>query len=101
MTEIITEYYNNDSQPDLSNKWWTVGPEQAHQNLFATVKYVEKNQSYRSVLNLRYARLYSNVEMLGLSSGTYARTTTNNFANNRVTYNVVKSCVDTASAKIA
>lgn len=101
MAEIITEYYNNNVSPGLSEKWWVVGANKAHQNLFALVKYVEKNQSYRGVLNLRYARMYANMEMLGLSSGTYARTASNNFSNNRVTYNVVKSCADTATSKIA
>ncbi len=101
MAEVITEYYNNTVSPSLSEKWWVVGKEKAHQNLFGLVKYVEKNQSYRNVLNLRYARLYSNMEILGLASGTYARTQSNNFSNNRVTYNVVKSCADTATSKIA
>lgn len=100
-TEVITEYYNNGSTLAFQNKWWADDKASAHKNLFSTVRYIDKNQSYRSALNLRYARLYSNTEILGLSSGTYARTTSNNFANNRVTLNVVKSCVDTAASKIS
>lgn len=98
---VITEYYNNNSQVSLNEKWWEADISAAHQNLFAVVKYVEKNQSYRNTLNLRYAKLYQNVEMLGLSAGTYARVNLSNFNTNRVSYNVVKSCTDTAASKIA
>lgn len=99
MVDIITEYVN---APITSTnvKWWTE-KKSPHKNVFGLLNYLEKNQSYRSVLNLRYARLYSNMEMLGLSSGTYARTATNNFSQNRLTLNVIKSCVDSAAAKIA
>lgn len=99
MVDIITEYVN---QPITSTnfKWWKE-KKAVHQSVFGLLNYIEKNQSYRSVLNLRFARLYSNMEMLGLSSGTYARTATNNFSQNRLTLNVIKSCVDSASAKIA
>ena len=99
MVDIIEEWVNT---PITSTnfKWWKEKTS-VHQSVFGLLNYIEKNQSYRSVLNLRFARLYSNMEMLGLSSGTYARTATNNFSQNRLTLNVVKSCVDSASAKIA
>lgn len=97
MANVITEYVNS---PITSTnfKWWS--EKNPHQNVFGLIEYIEKNQSYRSVLNLRFARLYSNMEMLGLSSGTYARTA-NNQSNNRLTLNVIKSCVDSAGAKIS
>lgn len=101
MTEVYTEYVNNSADTAFADKWWNADAATANKSLFGLVRYVEKNQAYRSALNLRYARLYSNTEILGLSSGTYARTTSNNFANNRVTLNVVKSCVDTAASKIS
>jgi len=98
---VITEYYNNQSQVQLNEKWWEADIDSAFQSLFSIVKYIEKNQSYRNTLNLRYAKLYQNVEMLGLSAGTYARVNLTNFNHNRVSYNVVKSCTDTAASKIA
>ncbi len=83
------------------DKWWVVPEEKAYNEVFAVCRWVRENQSYRAVANLRYARLYSNMEILGLQAFNFART--NNIKNamtNRVTYNVIKSCTDTAVAKI-
>lgn len=46
---------------------------------------------------LRYARLYGNAEILGLNLNEYARTR----SDERLTLNVIASCIDTATAKIA
>ena len=84
-----------------NEKWWNAGPANAHTNITQLVNWLEQDQSYRHTMNLRYARLYANTELRGFSSVNYFRTLANANTNNRLSYNVVKSCVDTAASKIA
>lgn len=101
MADIPVEYHNKDFvKTNSSDKWWAES-KAPHEDLFGLVNYIQSNQKYRTVYNLRYARLYQNVEMLGFTTGSYARINTNNFTQNRLSLNVVKSCVDTAASKIA
>ncbi len=74
-----------------------------HQSIFPLVESIQTYQSYRTSQNLKFARLYSNMNMLGLTSGSYTKlsASSNAFNGNRLTLNVVQSCVDTAAAKIA
>jgi hypothetical protein len=64
------------------------------------VKYLKQHQSYRHLENLRHVRMYGNLDIMGLSSTQYARPNPST-VNNRVTLNVIKSCIDTAQSKIA
>ncbi len=99
----VAKYNSDEASRDGSpkEKWWLVAPEKAYLEVFSVCRWVRENQNYRAVANLRYARLYSNMEILGLQAFNFART--NNIKNvmtNRVTYNVIKTCTDTAVAKI-
>jgi hypothetical protein len=99
----VVQYHTGETshQGSPRDKWWVVPEEKAYDEVFAVCRWVRENQNYRAVANLRYARLYSNMEILGLQAFNFART--NNIKNamtNRVTYNVIKSCTDTAVAKI-
>lgn len=85
----------------LSNmKWWTADKDDCHAAIIQTIGYIRNEQSYRRAENIRNARLYGNVDVLGLSSFTYTRSASGNL-DNRVTMNVIQSCVDTSEAKIA
>lgn len=102
--EIPKIYYNQSKEVDAqkSNKWWLAPPEKEYECVFPLVKRIRKNQSYRSVHNLRYARLYTNSEMVGLRAGQFSKVADpKSYMLNRVTYNVIKSCIDAATAKIA
>jgi hypothetical protein len=96
---VLTEYVGKNKLSEINNKWW-LSKDDASRNLFAVVRYIEQNQEYRSKDNLLYARLYSNTELLGLSTSTYSRSNSS-LPQNRLTLNVIKSCIDTASAKIS
>lgn len=85
----------------VPQKWWTQEDRSAFNDLFNIVNYIIKNQSNRSATNIRYARLYQNLELLGFSIGSYSKLNTTAWRNNRLTLNVVKSCIDTAASKIA
>jgi hypothetical protein len=104
MANIPVEYYNtqNSGPKDIKSKWWKAQDELMYESIFGVVERIDQAQSYRTVNNVRFARLYQNMELIGLDAGQFARSSDNQtFIQNRVTYNVVKSCIDTAAAKIA
>lgn len=90
-------------QLNIKSKWWTDTEENAYNSVFSVVNAIEQNQQYRPIQNLKYARLYSNQEALGFYGSLFSRTanSTTPLLNNRVTLNVIKACIDTASSKIA
>jgi hypothetical protein len=91
------------TDPDVSGAWWKLDDDRAHASVFAVVDAISKDQTQREAENLRHARLYSNRALLGLTIGQGSREATQATvkSQSRLTFNVVKSCVDTASAKIA
>lgn len=107
MSSVPTFDYNTSNaatKGQIKDQWWNAPEKEMHAHIFGVVQSIKQAQSYRSVQNLRYARLYSNMEMLGLNGGMFARGSdigTGLLTQNRVSYNVIKSCIDTASAKIS
>jgi uncharacterized protein YeaC (DUF1315 family) len=98
---IRTEYVGPSSQAEgIKSRWWLEPEEKMGMNAYAVATKIKENQSYRLTQNLRYARLYSNLELLGLQAGTYARTVTQG-VEQRVTFNVIRQCTDTVANKIA
>lgn len=100
--KVIQEYlkYNNASGTAQS-RWWLDKPEDMFQSVTAVTNAIQNNQTYKESSYLRYARLYSNMEIMGFGAGLYDRASTNTPVTNRVSYNVIKSCIDTAASKIA
>lgn len=94
-------------QAIVQDKWWTIplnNEEMApkvSQSLFPYLKETMRRQMYRRVQNLRNARLYSNLDVLGLQPGLFSRTAADLIPGYRVTFNVIQSCVDTVWSKIA
>ena len=81
--------------------WWRLEGGQAADSIQAVVNTVTQNQTYQRTLELKYARLYSNLEIFGLGYGSYNVSTPSTVQTNAITYNVVKSVIDAATAKIA
>ena len=105
-TNVKTEFVGSKPQvdPNKGYAWYAKPDATSYQELFSVVDKIDKDQSYRSTMNVRHARLYSNLELLGLSiyaTGSAASAGAQNLTANSVTYNLVKSCVDTAASKIA
>ncbi len=99
---VPVEYYHKSKPKADDDKWWTVKDENLFENVFSTVHKINESQSYRSINNLRFARLYANSEMVGLKPGQHSRVINpKSFLTNRVTYNVIKSNIDSACAKIS
>lgn len=101
MSEIRQVNYNSTkaaySKP-LEGKWWSCEGEK-HAHLVQKVEQLKTDQQYRSLMNLKHARLYSNIRLQGLSAYDYSKMS--KLPTNRLTLNVVKAVVETASAKIA
>ncbi len=95
------ETNQKETQDNLFSKWWLRPASDIYRSVFGIVDNLSTVQSVRYANNLRYARLYQNVDILNFATGFYGRQSTTSLPQNRVTYNVVKSCVDSAAAKIA
>lgn len=90
----------------IIDKWFTIDLNEESHNKVANslcpyIKTIQQRQMYRRVQNLRHARLYSNLEVLGLAPGMFSRTAADLIPGHRVTMNVTQSCVDTIWSKIA
>lgn len=81
--------------------WWNLSKEEAHEGVFSAVAFLDKNQSYVNDDFLRYAKLYGNADILGLTATNYSRVDQSIRSQSRLTLNVIKSCCDTVTAKIA
>lgn len=102
MAEIQTVTYNTTTPTqEIKSQWWNVQKGGVFQHTFGVVQAIEQNQSYRQLQNIKYARLYSNMEILGFYGTLFSRTNNLPILNNRVTLNVIKACTDTAASKIA
>lgn len=78
--------------------WWNQ-PEK-HEGVFRAVTDLRQQQAMRKVENLRFARLYGNTDVVGLTPKTHGQTE-KPLSPDRLTFNIVQSVIDTVSAKIA
>ncbi len=80
--------------------WWEEDEETVHEAVFAYVEGLEETQKYMHELNIRNARLYSNVDLLGLDWSLTQRDYSRKSLG-RVTENLIQSVCDTATSVIA
>lgn len=96
-----TEYYNQKTDYGKADRKWWMAKENIYQHVWPLYEKMKIHQNFRSTNNIRFARLYNDMELLGLKAGQYSRVANpSTYVKNRVTYNVIKSCVDAATAKI-
>ncbi len=95
--------YNQSANPSpISSKWWLEPREAMHRHVFGVVDKIRAAQAFRESKNLLFARLYQNTEIMGLTGGSFARANeSQSFLENRVSFNVIRSCIDTAASKLA
>lgn len=103
MSEVRVEYYNQtaETKQDIKAQWWREKESALFSHMFGVVNSIETQQSWRYLNNIRYARLYANYELLGFYGTLFSQAANMPLNNNRLTLNVTKACIDTASAKIA
>ena len=85
----------------LDSYWWKKPNDELPQSLQAITSYLDKQQQYVFHDNLRNAKLYGNLDILGLNAYQYTPTLQNPLPQARLTYNIIKSVVDTVCNKIA
>jgi hypothetical protein len=81
--------------------WWNCEtPEERHKSLITFVKQLETDSQDRAQANLRYARLYENVELETMNdfAGAIVRQTL--LGRGIVRMNVIAACCDTLAAKV-
>ena len=99
--KVYYNYKNSMKTKDLERQWWNSNEADAYENVFPLVTYIRQSQAHRHMANYQYNCMYANqmpdraAGAIGLNSlapyfGSTARTT----------FNVVKSCIDTARSKI-
>jgi hypothetical protein len=81
-------------------RWWTADAEKIPGTIFSLSKEFARAQSQRLSSLERWFRLYNNSPARGVLPGNYYRTDYGVSRQNRLTINVVKSCIDTLHAKI-
>ena len=81
--------------------WWQSDKSEVNSFVFDAVGFIDDKQEYRTTSDLRHLRLYSNAQLLGLSSSSYARAPSlSNSSVNRLALNIVHSMVSTIVSKI-
>ena len=100
MSNIKTEYVGKkaSNKHNLESSWWHANEQELPKSVAAVVNTIDASQTSRSIMNEKYSRLYSNLELRGFLTG---QMNSDSFINNKVTFNVIKSCIDTAKSKIA
>lgn len=103
----ITSFSVNGAPPanrksgDFERQWWKLRPDEAAKAIQSTVRFLSENQTARQMQIVVSTRLYGNAPTLGAPGLSYTRAPVIQSAlKDRVTYNVVQSCIDTATAKI-
>jgi hypothetical protein len=81
-------------------RWWRpdLSEVERREKLRGVVRQIQKAQVFRKESDLRHARMYANLPILGFGVASYSRPMT--MVGNRLAYNVVKSCSDAFTAKL-
>lgn len=103
MQPPLTQYIKIKPAARQSSKerWWKETDDNIHAAVFSLVDTVEKYQSPQQQLNIQNLKLYDNRDLLSTFNRDYNKPLNLPRNNTRITLNVIKSCIDTVSAKIA
>lgn len=91
------------SNKDYFNKYWWKSPKSdLPADITGCIKFLQQHQGARITQQLISARLYGNVGLMGLNGLSYSKmASVQNSLRDRISYNVVQSCIDTVASKIA
>lgn len=96
----------NSTEPDY-RYWWKLSETQLASSIFSLIQTINNYQYNFWATNFLYAQLYENIDSLvnvsssPLFSQYFDISPQNQVFNSKLTYNIVKSCVDSGVAKIA
>lgn len=90
------------SQGSVNKRWWTSDKKDLAQNIADIINTLSKYDSPRQTQLQISSRLYGNVNMLGLNGLSFTKVSAvTNAIRDRVTFNVIQSCIDTLVSKMA
>lgn len=83
-------------------RWWRADEDDVHQAVFSVVDILAGRQKWLNTLDVRHARLYGNLPILGLHARNYTKMEDHGRgAFPRLALNIVKNMANAATAKIA
>lgn len=85
-----------------ARKWWLVDKTERAQAICGIVKMLSEYDSKRQTQYQISTRLYGNSNLMGLNGLSYSKiASVQNTLKDRISYNVVQSCIDTVTSKIS
>lgn len=107
----LTEYMGASAKPkkiikrfqqnEQNKSWWLSEPDHLWSGVEAAVSCLESAQVTRRMLNIKFSRLYSNMEAIGYPYSNLMKGGSDQSTNNRVCVNIIQSVIDACTAKIA
>src|SRR3989304_5589348 len=83
------------------SRWWKLSPIEAADAISQELNLLEKMQTKRIEQYMSSARLYGNLSVTGMAGVTWSRLAAiQPGLRDKISYNVVQSCVDTAQSKM-
>lgn len=85
-------------------RWWLQPDEEIFRHVDSVLHTIDNRQMARRFSNVRWLKMYSNYDAVGLTGGIFSRMMpAGSYASRsyRFTLNVVESCIDAGAAKIA
>lgn len=93
---------NNQEPQAQSRKWWKDKTETIHESAIGVWKILWENDSARRTSNQIGKRLYANINIVGASGTASSKVQSQQkTVNDRLTYNLVQSVIDTLQSKMA
>jgi len=81
-------------------RWWAQSASKIHESVFAYIKHLDTDQSYRQAENFKFMKMYGNFDLYNLRSYQYLKNENSVSTQNRITLNIVQSMIDTVVSKI-
>lgn len=103
MKDVPRYRYNESNIAGINQgkKWWKTDPDKVHESVWSAVNYIKQNQEMRHRINNIARKLYENDFWKETASVRNVMDEMSDRLNRQVSFNIIKSCVDTARAKIA
>ena len=87
---------------EYDRTWWRLEDSKSFESIFAVIDLINKDNASLYSNFIKFARLYSNQDFIGFGLYQFTQSASPHLLNsNRLTLNVIKSCIDSAAAKIA
>lgn len=96
------KYYRDEiNDPNLTKKWWDVEPDEIYKNVWAAANFIRQNHGNRHKINAISRQLYENDYWKNNVIASRVLDEMSDRLNKQLSFNVIKSCIDTARSKIA